>query len=530
MRYQFHYFILLIIFFLIAFNSYAQFEHRFGSDLADRARAVLELQSGDILIAGHTEGFGAGGNTLLIKTNPQGEKIWIKDYFGINVDEIHSIYEIPTTQNLIICGTTHSFGFGVRDGFVMQTNSEGEVIWAKVYGNIYIQNFYQILPTAFGRYYVCGRSGLTSNNGHAIVMKIDDFGNIFWIKGTDDTIGSGDWTGIGMTATTDGGVVMATHNGNNSTAALYKFDDAGNLMWSQNISPSPSGSGLQGISLTENEGQEILLFFGLSNSQTVAESKDFWIAKFSSVGELIWVNSYGGTYTEGPRKIITTNDNGLAVVGITNSAGNGAEDVCLLKLTNQGEIEWAKAYGGAWNDRASCFFQSNDGSFVITGQTFPFSSDVDSSKVYLIKTDSFGNGPCSTMDWNLTTTSQNLTLSVAPTLTTHTLDAMPFNWQTNERNMYFRNMCLPVDIDENSIEFNLQIFPNPASNFLNISSIIPLNGILNLFDLNGRLLKSMNVSNVTSIRIEIEELAAGLIILEANVNHNTFRQKVLKYQ
>jgi hypothetical protein len=106
---------------------------------------------------------------------------------------------------------------------------------------------------------------------------------------------------------------------------------------------------------------------------------------------------------------LVSNDAGksIFVAGFTSSASAGGNDVFLVKVTQKlntfpgmgsyymDSIAWQKTYGGSQDDVGKCIIQSNDGNFVIAGQTRSYGAG--GSDVYLLKVDGDGN-----MLWNKT--------------------------------------------------------------------------------------------------------------------------------
>lgn len=98
---------------------------------------------------------------------------------------------------------------------------------------------------------------------------------------------------------------------------------------------------------------------------------------------------YGGaTYNEG-YDIISTQEGGYAIVGITNSYGAGAWDIYFLLLDEEGEVLVEKTYGGPLNDKAYSIIQTTNGGFAILGSTKSFGAG--EADVYLVLIDKDGN-------------------------------------------------------------------------------------------------------------------------------------------
>ena len=121
--------------------------------------------------------------------------------------------------------------------------------------------------------------------------------------------------------------------------------------------------------------------FGAGNS-------DVYIIRTNSDGTIQWTKTYGGTNDEGGNSIQQTNDGGFIIAGFTNTFGMGNHDVYLLKILSDGTLQWAKTYGGTGSDIGNSVQQTNDGGFIICGNTYSFGAGA--GDIYLIKTDSDG--------------------------------------------------------------------------------------------------------------------------------------------
>src|ERR1700683_490492 len=97
---------------------------------------------------------------------------------------------------------------------------------------------------------------------------------------------------------------------------------------------------------------------------------------------------YGGSNNDYGSFIITTSDGGNLLIGYTNSFGNGGNDGYLVKLNNQGVIQWSKAYGGPNDDEFAIGIQTSDGGYLLGGYTTSYGDPADA---WLVKIDANGN-------------------------------------------------------------------------------------------------------------------------------------------
>jgi hypothetical protein len=102
--------------------------------------------------------------------------------------------------------------------------------------------------------------------------------------------------------------------------------------------------------------------FGFDNSQ-------MYFLKLDSLGNIQWSKSHGGNGQEWGSAVIQTSDGGYLGVGYTNSWGNGGFDAFLVKLSNNGNLEYEAVKGGTDWDFAWDVIEPTPGKFVIAGET-----------------------------------------------------------------------------------------------------------------------------------------------------------------
>ncbi len=115
------------------------------------------------------------------------------------------------------------------------------------------------------------------------------------------------------------------------------------------------------------------------------QNKDFWMAKVNGFGKMVWEKTYGGNNNEYLQSSIKTPDGGFVLVGYTNSnkSGDKAEDsrgnydFWVVRVDGNGQKIWDKTFGGNNNDSAQAITNSNDGGFIIVGNS---DSDISGDK------------------------------------------------------------------------------------------------------------------------------------------------------
>ncbi len=127
---------------------------------------------------------------------------------------------------------------------------------------------------------------------------------------------------------------------------------------------------------------------------------DALIIKLSNLGNIEWAKRYGGSKKESVTCIKQTADSGFIFCGSTNSSisGNhGIDDCWIVKLNKNGNIEWQKCLGGTNVEKANSVIQTFDGGYMVAGYTVSNDGDVVGyhntgyTDAWVVKLDSAGN-------------------------------------------------------------------------------------------------------------------------------------------
>jgi hypothetical protein len=110
--------------------------------------------------------------------------------------------------------------------------------------------------------------------------------------------------------------------------------------------------------------------------------------------EPYWARSYGGTSEDRGRSLQQTADGGFILAGSTDSWESMEHDVLVLKLDDEGSVQWQRTYGGivedgSANDYASSIQQTMDDGYIVAGSTD--GSMIAFVAFWVLKLDGLGN-------------------------------------------------------------------------------------------------------------------------------------------
>lgn len=280
-----------------------------GSIGNDQGYAVSTDAFGNIYISGWYDSssisFGTvtltnqgSGDIFVAKYNESGNIIWAKSAGGVgselvsasNCDNFGNFYVMGYfNSSTIIFGTDTLTNSGGNKVFIVKYNSNGNIIWARGYGNVGLQPSFDLITSdAFGNTYIAGyfdSSNITfgaftiTNTGNTdiFIVKHDSLGNVLWAK--------------------------ADGNAGYEAAWNITADATGNVYVSGNFNSTSITFGLN----------------TLNNSDISGNTPDIFISKYDTIGNAIWATSIGGTATDYIGGVKIHNLKNIYVSGAFNS-------------------------------------------------------------------------------------------------------------------------------------------------------------------------------------------------------------------
>ena len=506
-------FILLIVFISLqsAFSQPIYFSNRYNFDLPyvfDFARNIMEVNNGYI-VAGETgyENYSNWHKLAIMKIDTLGNKLWTKTY-GDTLAE----YGFGYGGSLIKTIDNDFASSGIRraytpdwvhdQGILIKYNNDFDTLWSRLYGEktqpydtSYL--FYQLKQLEDGCFVIIGGRKPYGLASWVYLLKTDSLGNKIW----DHVYGTGGtryYYAYSVVQTSDGGFAIGGEYAilgqyQSEQPIIIKIDSLGNQEWIETF--GSQFNEFRTVVTLSNDGKItagcILSDSSFGSTSYIGRIRIF---KLTNYGSIIWDNLYGERKRNSKIHSIRTLQDGSIISSGYYVTDNYPHIVgWILKVNSDGDSIWMREY-----DHANLSIYSynglfdvkptSDGGLIACGDIHPHPPDTGNQDAWVIKLDSIG---CDTPGCDTT-------------------------------------VAIPEILYKNT-EGKLYIYPNPASNFLNIQYPITNDEskkIISIYDFFGRKVKEIKVPNTQQqIKFDVSNWNNGLYVAVLRKNKKNIVKK-----
>ena len=293
----------------------------------------------------------------------------------------------------------------------------GAIEWIKNYGGSLEDDVVSIVETPDGGFVLAGFTmsldgditDKTTNDADYWIFKINASNQLVWSKtyggSADDratkiiNTSEGGFAVLGYSRSNDGDV---TENSGFYDYWLLKLDNSGNLQWNKcygfeghdqgNTLMQTADGGYLLAGFIDYDYYIPLAPFNKNSRHGVGE---YWAVKTDNSGDVEWEQYYGGTNNDRAFGVVQTNDGGYLMVGNSESDDfdithpKGSYDYWAVKINSVGEMQWQKNYGGSGIEIAYGIIKTNDSNYLIIGDSRSSDQDVTNPKgnadIWLLK-------------------------------------------------------------------------------------------------------------------------------------------------
>jgi hypothetical protein len=463
-------FLFILITFIGALKSQTYFnkQYYYNNQVAN-ASSAIELDNGGYLFKGCT--FGAYNSLLIYKIDAFGDTLFTKEYLkpqSSYSNGASNSFIKSFDNNYIFCESI--FENGNRDALLVKLTENGDTLWTKTYGGNNFDNANVVSQTPDSGFVLMGVTQSFSNGPASdfYLIKTDKYGNQQWQQTYGTTLAEDCVSGQ---ITLDGGYVMAGQK--NNEFYVVKTNNLGNMQWQRTY------PGTSGVCFIKQLADSTYILSGAKWVSGFAGQA--YLIKINKAGGVIWQNHYGSQtvndwfYTQP----VILWDGSIVVGGLQMSGSNGWG--MLVKTDSAGNEQWLRTYyANPNNDNyVSDVKHTSDGGFLLSGYA---------QQPWLVKVDSLG---CEVAGCS-------------------------------------------VGVEEfgasagSATELDLQVYPNPVSQELKVSSQNSKVEAGKIFDVLGKeVLSQEPTTNNQQLTIDVSNLPNGIYFLTSIFEDKTVTKKII---
>ncbi|UCE65760.1 MAG: T9SS type A sorting domain-containing protein [Candidatus Zixiibacteriota bacterium] len=225
-------------------------------------RAIRVTSDGNFIIAGYKIVGGSSYQIYIAKAGSDGSLIWSKTYGGNEPEMAWDIRETPD-GGFIILGWTESFGNGLADIYLLKTDSSGDTLWTRTYGNAYNDEGRSIIVKDDGGFVLAGKLSQDLDNYDISVINADSDGIEIW---SDSYIQDGISVANSIIPASGGGYVITGMKFDSKFSSfIMKIRADGDSLWTKMLIDSTGNLYCRSIVQTEDGGYVIAGYHQIPN-------------------------------------------------------------------------------------------------------------------------------------------------------------------------------------------------------------------------------------------------------------------------
>ncbi len=264
------------------------------------------------------------------------------------------------------------------------------VTWARLLGTAARDEIFAAKTTADGSVIVSGQTfgnfdnpTLINNDSQVFLAKYSSGGIRDWTRQLNSTSPTSNDTASGMDIAADGSIyVTGTTQGNlgdqgligGRDAFLAKYNSLGSLVWVRLLGTTADDRGNSVVVGVDGFIYIVGSTDGTFAGQTNAGQTDTFIAKYDTNGNRTWLSLLGTSGTDIGYSISTSTEGSIYIAGMSTGSispetGFGSNDAFLAKYNPDGTRSWVRQLGTDKIDQGLAVTVGSDGFIYIAGET-----------------------------------------------------------------------------------------------------------------------------------------------------------------
>jgi hypothetical protein len=515
-------FLLLVLLSAIVTNAQTIFQKAYGSSSYDIGYDVRQTFDGGYIIAGAQHSFTTGNyDAYVIKTDNAGDTLWTKTYGGSLDDFAYSVRQ-TTDSGYIICGCTKSYGEGNEDVYLLKLTPNGDTLFTRTYGGMGTDIGNSIVLCPDEGFTIAGSTNsYGAGNDDVYLLRLKPNGDTLWTK----IIGgnSRDYA-QSISTTFDSGYILSgftyTYGQGNGDVLMIKTDSVGASEFTKTYGWVDFESGYY-AEQTRDSGYILMGTSGIGVA-------DLYFIKTNPQGDTTFTKLYGGPSAQIDHGycVHQTTDGGYILGGGTRDIGLSEFDVYLIRLNSNYDTVWTRKFGDINGDEEPyALIQTTDGGFMIGGYTTSYSAGPED--MYLIKTDSMGNGGCNQSTiYSHANNTLIYTNSPSPTISSGGL--MGYTQSVIGDNAFINEPCSMASITDENSENLILLYPNPFTSQTAIYFSLEQNcATIKIIDILGQVVKTINFTGRQLVICKAEMKAGIYFVQVTDEEKNITNKKII---
>lgn len=299
-----------------------EWKHVYSLSSQTRAMAVIQTIDGGYALTGS-----ASGEMFLIKTYANGTLAWSQIYTGEGYGTFGTSLVQTSDGGFAVAGYTYSEITDSDNVYLVRTYANGTMKWNYTYGDAEAdENGNAMVLSSDGSFVICGNY-YSAGDTDAFLLKVNSNGTLVWNKIYNSTYESYAYS---VVATSDGGYALAgslyDYDTYNNDMYLIKTDANGIYQWNQTYGNTDSDYAYSVIQA--KDGGYVLAGY---TSSSITHSYDALLVKAYANGTQEWRQTIGGSASERARAVAATQDGGYVLAGYINTPTT-TYDVYLVKV------------------------------------------------------------------------------------------------------------------------------------------------------------------------------------------------------
>ena len=349
-------------------------------------------------------GGSASGNVQfgLVRTDYNGSVQW-KKMFGYGALLYPEQVVSTTDGGFLIFGNKKSHLSAGNAGFLLKTDPDGNELWMKSIAGSADDRAAGLIACQNGGYVTCSviDDNGTGQYAGALLVKYNESGAVVWSK---QFRGYFDNKPVDLTELPDGSIAFVsstriTFGDSFNHILVTKVTSGGTLLWSNSFSRTYDDD----PSAIVADGSGNLYITG--RTYTIGSEWDGFLLKVNAQGESVFNRIYNAGTASGEmfRDLAVRADGSVLLLGDLGAFEQ--RDITLLSTGTNGQVLWSKRYplSVQYTNYPYDLFLSYQNGIVFTGDVRSPAYVRDAA---LVRTDSFGNIPCFNEDMSYTTFSE----------------------------------------------------------------------------------------------------------------------------